>query len=75
LGYTTPAILNALSNIAVSLGSACHSGSTTISPVLKAMGIIESEIAATIRFSFGRFTTQNEIDVVLENLSCVAETE
>ena len=69
LGYSTSAILNALSNVAVSMGSACHSGSTTISPVLKAMGINESESSATIRFSLGRFTNQNEIEVVLDNLS------
>ncbi len=71
LGYTTPAILNVLGDVAVSTASACHSGNITLSPVLKAMGIKEVETAATIRFSLGRHTTQNEIDITIEKLSCL----
>lgn len=59
-------ILSNIPLIAASAGSACHSGSTTISPVLKAMRI-EPEIAlGSIRFSLGYATTQDEIDNVVE---------
>ena len=48
--------------LAVSAGSACHSGATMISYVLQAMGV-EPELArATVRLSVGRFTTEEEID-------------
>ena len=69
LGYTNDAVLKTLGPVAVSTGSACHSGSTTISPVLKAMGMSTDEVSTAIRFSLGRFTTENEIEVVLNNLS------
>ncbi len=73
LGYLIPTVLNALKNVAVSAGSACHSGSASISPVLKAMGISEREMATAIRFSLGRHTTRDEIEVVLKNLSLLVE--
>lgn len=69
LGYANNAVEKALGCVAVSTGSACHSGATTMSPVLKAMGVDPNEVSTTIRFSLGRFTTENEIDVVLDNLS------
>ena len=69
LGYTIDAVHKALANVAISTGSACHSGSATISPVLKAMGVVPEEVGTVIRFSLGRLTTQNEIDIVLDNLS------
>jgi cysteine desulfurase len=69
LGYQSDAVHKALAHVAISTGSACHSGSTTISPVLKAMGVASAEVGTVIRFSLGRFTTQNEIDIVLDNLS------
>jgi cysteine desulfurase len=68
LGYTTPDILEALPDIAISTGSACHSGDIKISPVLKAMGIKETEASAAIRFSLGKFTTREEIDITIQNL-------
>ncbi len=69
LGYPSSTILNALAHVAVSTGSACHSGSTSLSPVLKAMGVSEDGVSATIRFSLGRYTTATELDTVLEDLS------
>ena len=69
---TTAAVLLALGDVAVSTGSACHSGATSISPVLKAMGVDASGAGITIRFSLGRNTTQNEIDAVLNKLSILA---
>src|SRR3989339_294995 len=73
LGFTTPAVLSALGDVAVSTGSACHSGATSLSSVLKAMGIRESNSETTIRFSLGRYTTQDEINAVLDKLSIMAD--
>lgn len=66
LDYLNSEILVKLGNdIAVSTGSACHSGLISISPVLKAMGT-EPEIArGAVRFSLGKYTNKEEIDVVL----------
>lgn len=69
LGFKDNAVQKALSGIAVSTGSACHSGSKAVSHVLKAMGLDTEEVGDVIRFSLGRFTTQNETDTVLKKLS------
>jgi cysteine desulfurase len=50
-----------LAGIAVSSGSACSSGSQTGSHVLAAMGIDPEEEYAVLRFSFGPFTTEEEV--------------
>ena len=55
-------ILKLLPEIAASTGSTCHSGKTTISPVLRAMKISERIGRGAIRFSLGRYTTKQEID-------------
>lgn len=68
LGHTSDEIVNGLEDVVVSVGSACHSGSTQISPVLKAMGISEEAGKGPIRFSLGRYTTKQEIDLVLGKL-------
>jgi len=54
--------------MAVSAGSACTSASTEPSHVLKAMGIADELAAGSIRFSLGRFTTEEEIGFVLEKM-------
>ena len=52
--------------LAVSAGSACHSGATMISYVLQAMGVEPEFARSTIRLSVGRFTTEEEIDRATE---------
>lgn len=47
--------------IAFSAASACHATHLAPSHVLKAMGLSEAQAAASRRFSFGRFTTQEDI--------------
>jgi cysteine desulfurase len=55
--------LEQIPQVAASAGSACHSGQDTISPVLAALGIELKQAQGSIRFSTGRFTTLEEIDL------------
>ncbi|MDJ0632418.1 MAG: cysteine desulfurase NifS [Xenococcaceae cyanobacterium MO_188.B29] len=54
--------------ICASSGSACTSGSLEPSHVLRALGLPYSVLHGSIRFSLSRFTTETEIDRVLEVL-------
>lgn len=68
IGYNGYEILEKLDGVLASTGSACHSGMTTISPVLKAMGVSEDIGHGAIRFSLGKYTTKGDLDTVVENL-------
>jgi cysteine desulfurase len=67
-------ILSRMPRVAASTGSACHSGSVELSPVLQAMGIPPEIGMGAIRFSLGRGTTQGEIEAVVEDLIQVVES-
>ena len=71
IGFNGHEILGELNNIAASTGSACHSGLTTISPVLKAMKVSEDIGRGAVRFSLGRYTTKEEIDEVIKELTYI----
>ena len=58
-------LLMGLTNLAVSSGSACTSASLEASYVLKAIGASEELAHSSIRFGFGKFTQESEIDYVL----------
>jgi cysteine desulfurase len=62
-------VLAALDGIAASSGSACHSGSVELSPVLRAMRVPESIGAGAVRFSLGRTTTLAEIEEAVARLT------
>ena len=48
--------------VACSVGSACSSGSTELSPTLRAMNLPREIVASSLRFSLGATTTEEEID-------------
>jgi len=62
VGRAGSEILARMDNVAASTGSACHSGSVQLSPVLKAMKIPLHIGMGAIRFSLGRTTTREEIE-------------
>jgi cysteine desulfurase len=51
-----------MAGVACSVGSACSSGSTELSPTLLAMGLPKPIVASTLRFSLGATTTETQID-------------
>jgi cysteine desulfurase len=57
-----------LEGIAVSTGSACSSGTLEPSHVLRAMGLPTHRTQSSLRFSLGMFSTQEEVDRVVEVL-------
>jgi cysteine desulfurase len=64
-------IISALPDIAVSSGAACHSDGVNVSPVLKEMHVPREYAMGTIRFSVGRYTSETEIDRVVERVADV----
>jgi cysteine desulfurase len=67
-GFEGDLIGSALSNVAVSSRAACSSGSSEPSHVLKAIGA-PTDGATSLRFGVGRFTTQEEVAYVVEQLT------
>jgi cysteine desulfurase len=61
-------LLMALKDIALSSGSACTSASLEPSYVLRALGAAEDMAHSSLRFGLGRFTTEAEVDFVVEKL-------
>uniref|UniRef100_A0A7S1FZI8 cysteine desulfurase n=1 Tax=Corethron hystrix TaxID=216773 RepID=A0A7S1FZI8_9STRA len=61
-------LLMALKNVAVSSGSACTSASLEPSYVLRALGVDDELAHSSLRFGIGRFSTEEEVDFVLDLL-------
>lgn len=57
--------------LAAATGSSCTSGVTEPSHVLTAIGLSLSEAESSIRFSFGRYSTEQDVDVAIELLKVV----
>ncbi|HZU29993.1 MAG TPA: aminotransferase class V-fold PLP-dependent enzyme, partial [Candidatus Angelobacter sp.] len=64
LGVEGEMLLTGLHDVALSSGSACSSGKTEASYVLKALGLSDEDAGCAIRFGIGRFNTEAEIDYV-----------
>jgi cysteine desulfurase len=57
-----------LAGVACSVGSACASGSSELSPTLRAMELPNELVASSLRFSLGATTTEAEID---QSVRCI----
>ncbi|KAG6334733.1 hypothetical protein ID866_4351 [Astraeus odoratus] len=66
-------LLMALKEIALSSGSACTSASLEPSYVLRALGAAEDMAHSSLRFGIGRFTTEAEVDFVVQHIVRVVQ--
>ena len=73
-GVDGETLLLALDDVAVSSGSACTSASVEPSYVLRAIGVPEILAHASLRFTVGRYTTQDDIDYVATRVAQVVQT-
>ena len=62
-------LLMGINDVAVSSGSACTSASLEPSYVLKALGAGDDLAHSSIRFGLGRWTTEEEVDYVVDKLT------
>ena len=62
-GVDGESLVAMLYQLAVSMGSACNSASVEPSFVLSAIGLTQQQAHASLRFSFGRYTTSADIDI------------
>ena len=72
-GTDAEAVMSNMDPVAVSTGSACSAGSIEPSEVLTAMGLSRDAAFESVRFSLGRFTTAEDIDIAIE--SAIASVE
>lgn len=66
MGIDANVLIGKLQNLSVSNGSACNSMIFQPSHVLTAMGLSENEAMSSVRFSLGKFNTENEIKEAIE---------
>jgi len=64
-------LLSALPGLAISSGSACTSATMSPSHVLTSMGLSDDVALGSLRFSFGRFTSESEVRTAAEMLRTV----
>jgi cysteine desulfurase len=74
VGRVGAEILARLDGVAATTGSACHSGRVELSPVLQAMSVDPEVGMGAVRFSLGRGTTREEVDIAAERLADVLAT-
>lgn len=68
-GVEGETLMMALDDLAVSSGSACNSATVAPSYVVKSLGISDELALSSVRFSLGRFTTQEEIDFAIQRVT------
>lgn len=67
-GIAANELLPALRELAITTSSACHANSREPSRVLKAMGLSNALALSSLRFSWGRFTTNVEIEYAVNSI-------
>ncbi len=72
-GADAEAVVINMGPVAVSTGSACSSGSIEPSEVLLAMGIPRDAAFESVRFSLGRFTTREDVELAVESAVTAVE--
>ena len=68
-GVESNKLIPLVSDIELSAGSACTSAFPKPSHVLKAMGLDEKECGCSIRFSLGRFTSEDQIYITIKKIT------
>lgn len=68
-GVRSESLISKIPSIAAAMGSACTSAIPEPSHVLQAMGIKEEDAYSSIRFSLGKYTTEEEIDEAAARIS------
>ncbi|HEX6092912.1 MAG TPA: aminotransferase class V-fold PLP-dependent enzyme [Dongiaceae bacterium] len=71
-GVDAQRLLEQIPELSLSLGSACTSAEVEPSYVLRAIGLSDTEAAASLRVGLGRFTTEAEVDFAAERLTAAA---
>lgn len=72
-GVDGETLMLSLHELAVSTGSACTSATVEPSYVLKTLGLKDELAHASIRFSIGRFTTEDEIEFTISKVTEVVQ--
>jgi cysteine desulfurase len=70
-GIDGESALLALTDVALSTGSACSTAEPEASHVLKAIGLPPDRLKSSIRFGLGRFNTEEDVNYVAQNLTNV----
>lgn len=72
-GVRSDLLIAGLRDLAVSWGAACASAEREPSHVLAALGLADDEVAASVRFGLGRFTTLAEVDYAIDRVASQVE--
>ncbi|MCC6689944.1 MAG: cysteine desulfurase [Bacteroidia bacterium] len=67
-GIKADSLITKMPDIAVSTGSACTSAIPEPSHVLSAMGLTQEEAYSSVRFSLGKYSTKEEVEMVAEKV-------
>lgn len=74
-GLDASRLLSECRTLAISLGSACASGSGRPSHVLQAMGLSDKQARGSVRIGFGRYTTSAELEDAARMMEAAAATQ